>query len=80
MKKRSRYEQSLIRRGDVTMWLSPEAIAGWDGAGSGRPGGQRKHCPAAIEAALTLRLIFHPPLRQAEGFLTSVPEFYAIDR
>ena len=28
--------------------------------------------PSAIETALTLRLIFHLPLRQTEGFLTSI--------
>ena len=38
----------------------------------GRPGGQQKYSAAAIETALTLRLISHLPLRQAEGFLSSV--------
>ena len=54
------------------MWLSPDAVAAWEPATGGRRGGQRKYSDIAIETALTVRLIFHLPLRQAEGFLTSV--------
>ena len=38
----------------------------------GKRGGQLQYSDAAIETALTLRLIFHLPLRQTEGFLTSI--------
>ena len=57
--------------GEVTLWLAPEAIAAWAPGQSGRRGGQRKYSDVAIETALTLRLIFHLPLRQTEGFLNS---------
>ena len=63
------YNRALVRRGDVTVWLSAEAIAGWTPRRSGRRGGQRRYSDLAIEAALTLRLLYHLPLRQAEGFL-----------
>ena len=63
------YNQALVRRGDVTVWLSSEAIATWMPRRSGRRGGQRCYSDLAIETALTLRLIYHLPLRQAEGFL-----------
>ena len=53
----------------VTVWLSSEAIAAWTASRSGRRGGQRRYSDLAIETALTLRLIYHLPLRQAEGFL-----------
>ena len=33
------YNQALVRRGDVTVWLSSEAIAGWTPRRSGRRGG-----------------------------------------
>ena len=66
------YERALIQRGDLTVWLSPDAVAAWEPATGGRRGGQRKYSDIAIETALTVRLIFHLPLRQAEGFLTSV--------
>ena len=63
------YNQALVRRGDVTVWVSSEAIAAWTPRQSGRRGGQRRYSDLAIETALTLRLLYHLPLRQAEGFL-----------
>ena len=42
-------------------------------------GAQRKYSDLAIEAALTLRLLFHLPLRQAEGFLSSLFGLMGLD-
>ena len=53
----------------VTVWLSSEAVAAWTPRQSGRRGGQRRYSDLAIETAPTLRLLYHLPLRQAEGFL-----------
>ena len=63
------YNRALVRRGDVTVWVPSEAIAAWTPRRSGRRGGQRRYSDLAIETALTLRLVYHLPLRQAEGFL-----------
>ena len=63
------YHQALVRRGDVTVWVSSDAIAAWTARRSGRRGGQVRYSNLAIETALTLRLISHLPLRQAEGLL-----------
>ena len=65
------YDRALVRRGDITLWLSPEAVAAWKPGHIGRPGGQLKYSDLAIETALTLRLVLGLPLRQTEGFLTS---------
>ena len=62
------YDRALVGRGDVTLWVSPEAIATWEPVGVGTRGGQQKYSDVAIETALTLRLLFHLPLRQTEGF------------
>jgi hypothetical protein len=66
------YDLAHVGRGDVTLWMSPEAIATWAPARVGTRGGQRKYSDIAIETALTLRLLFHLPLRQTEGFLHSL--------
>ena len=66
------YDGGLVRRGDLTIWLSPEAVAAWRPRPSGARGGQQRFSDTAIEAALTLRLVFHLPLRQTEGFLRSL--------
>ena len=73
------YNQALVRRGDVTVWLSSEAIAAWTPRRSGRRGGQRRYSDLAIETALTLRLLYHLPLRQAEGFLHALFEMMRLD-
>ena len=73
------YERALVRRGDVTFWLSADAIATWKPAPSGRRGAQRKFSDCAIETALTLQLVFRLPLRQAEGFLRSVLSMMRVD-
>ena len=61
--------RALVHRGDVTVWVSSEAITAWTPRRSGQRGGQRRYSDLAIETALTLRLLYHLPLRQAEGFL-----------
>ena len=65
------YDPALVRRGDITLWVSPDAIATWELTRRGTRGGQRKYSALAIETALTLRLLFHLPLCQTEGFLRS---------
>jgi IS5 family transposase len=66
------YDRALVGRGDITLWLSPEALATWEPVGVGTRGGQQKYSDVAIETTLTLRLLFHLPLRQAEGFAQSL--------
>jgi hypothetical protein len=66
------YEQSLRDRGDITLWISPEAIAAWRAPMTGKRGAPPVYADIAIETALSLRLLFHLPLRQTEGFLGSV--------
>ena len=73
------YDRALVGRGDVTLWVSPEAIATWAPAGVGTRGGQLQYSDLAIETALTLRLLFHLPLRQTEGFLTSIFGMLGLD-
>ncbi len=68
----SEYERSLRNRGDITVWLSRDAIDAWIPPKNGKRGGQLIYSDIAIETSLTLRLVFHLPLRQAEGFLKSI--------
>ena len=73
------YNRALVRRGDVTVWLSSEAIAAWMPRRSGRRGGQRRYSDLAIETAMTLRLLYHLQLRQAEGFLHALFRMMRLD-
>ena len=66
------YERGLRNRGDVTIWLSEDAIAAWVPPKNGLRGGQRRYSNLAVRTALTLRVVFSLPLRQTEGFLDSL--------
>jgi hypothetical protein len=66
------YEEGLRRRGDLTIWLSEEALRRWKAQTSGKPGGQQIYDNLAIETAVTVRMVYHLALRQTEGFLSSV--------
>ena len=66
------YEAGLRRRGDLTLWLDDAALAGWAAPKRSSPGGQPLYSELAIELVLTLRLVFHLALRQAEAFSRSV--------
>ena len=66
------YERGLVQRGEITVWLSNDAIDTWCAQPTGKRGAQPKSSDLAIETALTLRLVFYLPLPQAEGFRRSV--------
>ena len=72
-------DRALVCRGDITIWLSPAAIAAWEPDGAGTRGAQRKYSDLAIESALTRRLLFHLPLRQTAGFLTALCVLMGLD-
>jgi hypothetical protein len=73
------YERGLRSRGDVTIWISKEAVAEWTPPKNGLRGGQRRYSNLAILTALTLRVVFHLPLRQTEGFLDSLLSLMSLD-
>jgi len=73
------YEKGLRDRGDVTIWFSEAAMAAWTPPANGKRGGQRQYSDLAIETALTLRLVFHLPLRQTEGFVGSLLKPMGLD-
>jgi hypothetical protein len=66
------YDQSLRDRGDITLWISQDALDAWTPPQTGMRGAQPVYADVAIETALTLRLLFRLPLPQTEGCLGSV--------
>ena len=73
------YEAGLRRRGDLTVWLDEAALAGWAAPKRSTPGGQPLYADLAIELVLTLRLVFHLALRQAEAFARSVLKLLGLE-
>jgi hypothetical protein len=75
----SQYDKALVKRGDITLWVSEDAIESWAPKPSGKRGAPHKYSDLAIETALTLRLVYRLPLRQAEGFLRSLLQIMKLD-
>ncbi len=72
------YDQAPLKLGSITFWISSSAIKNWNAKPSGERGGQAKFSDLAIKTALTLALAFHLPLRQTEGFVTSIFELMSL--
>lgn len=74
------YNESLVRRGDITFWFSEEALASWEHANQevkvGRP---FTYSDGAIECLLTLRELFRLPYRQTEGLGRSLLKLLGAD-
>ena len=66
------YDQALVQRGSLTVWLSDEAIEGWGYTGPPQRGAQFVYSDLAIETTLTFRKLFRLALRPSEGFVQSL--------
>ena len=66
-------------RGSLTVWFTPDAIAGWKAQPRTTRGGQRHYADLAIETALTLRAVFRLALRQSDGMIGSIMGLLMID-
>ena len=82
------YNKALKRRGSLTIWFDPEMI--WDATPSGKRGRQQSYSDTAIQACLTMKVLFGMALRQTTGFVESllhliglnwvVPDFSTLSR
>lgn len=67
------YDQALVNRGSLTVWVEEEVIKSWHCHGhNGNRGRPVKFSDRAIETALMLKVLFKLPLRALEGFINSI--------
>lgn len=71
------YNHSLKQRGSLSIWFDPEMS--WEAEASGRRGRQKTYSDAAIQACLTLKVLFGLPLRQTTGFVESLLKRVGLD-
>ncbi len=65
----SEYNESLVRRGDVTLWLEDDVIIDWEHENSeSKVGAPYTYSDQAILCLLSLREVFKLTYRQTEGF------------
>ena len=65
----SEYNKSLINRGNLTVWVDKEVDKTWLDNKSGKRGRSNFYSDQTIELFLTVRLLFHLPLRQTQGLM-----------
>ncbi|WP_425396299.1 IS5 family transposase [Aeoliella sp.] len=74
------YNESLVRRGDITLWFDEDALATWEHANEevkrGRP---FTYSDTAIECLLMLRELFRLPYRQTEGLGRALVQLMDVD-
>lgn len=74
----SDYNESLRRRGDLTVWICEDDLELWSAPRRTTRGGQPRYSDLAIEICLTLGLVFKQPLRQTQGMMRSVAKLLGV--
>lgn len=75
----SEYNASLVSRGSLTIWITPEVLEAWKDARPPQRGGQYEYSDLAIEALLTLKYVMKLPYRATQGFAQSLFELMGIE-
>ncbi len=73
------YNEVLRRRGDLTVWISDEALGLWSAARRTTSGGQPRYSDLAIELCQTLGVVFKQPLRQTQGLMRSIARILGVE-
>ena len=71
------YNKALKHRGSLTIWFDP--TMSWEAAPTGKRGRQPVYSDAAIQACLTMKVLFGLPLRQTTGFVESLLQLAGVD-
>ena len=75
----SDYNQSLVKRGSLTLWIDEPIIEQWIYEGSHQRGGKLIYSDKCIECLLQLKVVFDLPYRQLQGLSESLLQLMQID-
>jgi len=73
------YNDALVRRGSLTLWIEEATLQEWRYQGPTQRGAQFQYSDLAVECLLTLRAVYHLPLRATEGFAHSLFQLMHLD-
>ena len=71
------YKASLRERGSLTIWFDPSTS--WHAMPSGKHSAQPVYRDVAIQACLTVKVLFGLPLRQTTGFVATLMRLAGLD-
>lgn len=69
----SKYNKSLVNRGDITLWIDEEVSKNWiNEEKSGERGSSILFTDIAIETCLKIKYVYKLTFRQTQGFMSSI--------
>ena len=71
------YNGALKRRGSLSIWFDPDMV--WAAKPTGKRGRQPVYSDAALQACLTMKVLFGMALRQTTGFVESLLRLVGLD-
>lgn len=75
----SEYNDALVDRGRLTVWISKEAIEGWEDESPPQQGAQWTFTDLAIQTCLQMKVVYGLGLRETEGFVESLFELMSLE-
>lgn len=67
------YNKALVQRGSLTVWFEQEPVDTWfHNNPTGKRGRPMRYTDLAIQCCLTIKSVFHLPLRATQGFVDSL--------
>jgi len=75
----SEYNEALVDRGRLTVWLGEEAIENWKHDGPAQQGAQWIFTDLAVKTCLQIKVVYGLTLRQTEGFVESIVEMMGLE-
>jgi hypothetical protein len=75
----SEYNDALVDRGRLTVWLSEDAIEGWKDQSPPQQGAQWIFTDLAIQTCLQIKVVYGLGLRETEGFIASLFELMGLE-
>jgi hypothetical protein len=67
------YNQSLVQRGSITLWISEEVFKQWQTSSpTGKRGRPKEYADEIIQCMLCLKAVYNLPFRAVEGFVKSL--------
>ena len=73
------YNNALIQRGAITLWLDEQTLAEWYYNGPQLPGGSYRYSDTCIRCALSIKAVLGLAFRQTQGLIKSLLEVMKLD-
>lgn len=75
----SEYNEGLRQRGDLTVWVTDNALEHWTAPLRKSPGRQAQYSDLAITICLTLGVVYKQPLRQTQGLMRGIAKLMGLE-